>query len=189
MILGLENPEIYDDFFKSNKNSQFCEICLLRSTLSGNDEDAQRRKESGFTQASFKGLFVPKINPRTHRLSYVDIVKHTSPKRDATKTDDLMVIAARKVSNASTISTQADEESLDDIKETESKVLQRMTKPSHQDDTNSLASDILELAYTTKQRKIRIESRKRELQSKKNDIGLLAVIPCPREEPDRSNIF
>lgn len=126
MILGLDNSEAYNDFFSSvaNRDSPHCEICLLRPPFPEVEEDDQRwmHPKFRFSQSSLKGLFVPKSSANRHRLSYVDIVKHASPKANANKTEDpISSIIPRKVSNASTISTQADEEWSDESKEFESK--------------------------------------------------------------------
>jgi hypothetical protein len=189
MVLALDSSETYDGCFKSiaNRNTPPCEICLLRPPLSEENEDDQRwiDLKFRFSQASVNGLFVPKITATTHRLSYVDIVKHTSPKANALKDEDSLTPAPRKVSNASTISTQADEECSEEAKEQESKSLRSVSK-HYPDDMTSVESDFSELACTTKQRKIRMENRKKEIQAKKHDIGLLAVVHCPRDEPDRS---
>jgi hypothetical protein len=137
-----------------------------------------------------KGLFVPRTTATTQRLSYVDIVKHTSPKANAPKEEDSMAFAPRKVSNASTISTQADEECSGEAKEQESKSLRNVSKHFYCDDMSCTESDFSGLACTTKQRKNKMENRKKDNhaknQAKKHDIGLLAVIHCPRDEPDRS---
>ena len=190
MVLALDSSEAYDRCFKSiaNRDSPPCEICLVRPPLSEEDEDEQRWIDLPlrFSQASVNGLFVPKTTATTHRLSYVDIVKHTSPKANVLNEEDSMTLAPRKVSNASTISTQADEECSDEAKEQESKSPRSVSKPFCPDDMTSVESDFSELACTTKQRKIRMENRKKEIQAKKHDIGLLAVVHCPRDEPDRS---
>lgn len=190
MILGLDSSEAYDDSFRSiaNRESPPCEICLLRPPLSEENEDEQCwiDLQFRFSQASVKGLFVPKTTETTHRLSYVDIVKHTSPKAKAIKEEDSIIMSYRKVSNASTISTQADEECSEEAKEQECKSLRSVSKPFYRDDMTSVESDFSELACTTKQRKSRMENRKKEIQAKKHDIGLLSVVHCPRDEPDRS---
>lgn len=189
MVIGLDNSESYNDCFKSimNRESPQCDICLLRPPFSEDEEDDQRWSniQFRFSQASLKGLFVPKSIENTHRLSYVDIVKHASPKANKLE-DPISSIVPRKVSNASTVSTQADEEWSDSFKESESKVTQRIPKTLYHDDITSVNSEFSELACTTQQRKIRMESRKKEVQAKKHDIGLLAVVQCPSNEPDRS---
>ena len=99
-----------------------------------------------------------------------------------------MTLAPRKVSNASTVSTQADDEYSNEMKVPEPELFRSVSKQFYPDDIMSVKSDFSELACSTKQRKIRMENRKKEIQAKKLDIGLLAVVHCPRDEPDRSNI-
>jgi hypothetical protein len=192
MVLGLDDSEAYDNYFKSMANRDFsrCEICLLRPPILEDEETGQRWNDLQyrFSQASFKGLFVPKSTANPHRLSYVDIVKHNSPKASTNQKDDSTSIVPRKVSNASTVSTQADEEWFVESKESESTPSGRIPKSVYPDDITSVNSEFSELACTTQQRKIRIENRKKEIQAKKVDIGLLAIVPCPLDEPDRSKV-
>lgn len=194
MVIGLDNSESYNECFKSimNRESPQCDICFLRPPFSEDEDDDQRWSDIQFrfSQASLKGLFVPKSIENTHRLSYVDIVKHTSPKANTNKTEDpISSIVPRKVSNASTVSTQAEEEWSDTFKESESNVTERIPKKLYQDDITSVNSEFSELACTTQQRRIRMENRKKEVEAKKHDIGLLAVVQCPSNEPDRSTNF
>ena len=192
MVLGLGSSEAYDDCFKSitNRDPLPCKICLLRLSLAEEDEVDQRwiDLQFRFSQASVKGLFVPKTPAATHKLSFVDIVKHTSPRANTLKEEDSMTLAPRKVSNASTVSTQADDEYSNEMKVPEPEFFRSVSKQFYPDDIMSVKSDFSELACSTKQRKIRMENRKKEIQAKKLDIGLLAVVHCPRDEPDRSNI-
>jgi len=89
----------------------------------------------------------------------------------------------RKVSVASTASTQADDERSYNTKDS-------VRKGSYQSKTlfhhTFLSSDISELSCGSEQRKVGIENSKQEMQAKSYDNGLLAIVPCPREAPERS---
>lgn len=186
IVLGLESTESENEFLNalSKEELGISEICLLKPPASDDMEDIEPiALNIPFTIASLKGLFVPKIPNPCHKLSYVDIVKYGSPPRNAGAGETGTVIG-RKVSNASTVSTQADEELSNDTNEL--KPTSGDSKALFDENTSNLESDYSELSCTLRQRKLRMETRRKESQSKKHDNGLLAVVPCPKEEPDRS---
>jgi hypothetical protein len=174
--------------------SASCEICILRIPEVAEEDD--QNDDSGllsqFPQASFGGLFV-QYDKNQHRQTYVDVVqKHVQPTVSERKPElsPYHNLGARKVSNASTVSTQADDEWWPDVQEPErQRVLGTASKENyHADDNTSVVSDweTSDLSWSTKERRTRMETRKKDIKGKKSEIGLLAVVPCPREEPDRS---
>lgn len=190
LLLGVDSIEAYYDSLKytTSHDTTKPKICILRLPASENQDDNRGLAPgSAFSEYLIKGLFVPKDRTDQHRLSYVDIVqrqaKATSHEANSVA---LVPFGTRKISNASTVSTQAEDEWLTRTKGSERKVSCNPPKTSNQDDFMSINSDFSELACTTKQRKIRMDNRKKEVQAVKHDNGLLAQIPCPTEEPDRS---
>jgi len=191
MILGLDESDTYGSCLDAVATRDYppCEICLLRAPDSEEEEDDLHWNfiNFSFLRATLTGLFVPKFVPSPHRITYVDIVqRHVSSNVAEVKTEDSLPLPPRKVSNASTVTTQADEEISAIAPDLERATSYGARKTSHHDDLTTMNSDFLELACSTQRRKMRIESRKKEFEAKKHDIGLLAVIPCPRDEPDRS---
>ena len=190
MIFGLDDSDTYGSCLDAvaNRDCAPCEICLLRSPGSEEEDNLHGMSPNvSFLRATLTGLFVPNTIPSPHRTSYVDIVqRRVSTNATEVKTDDSSSPPPRKVSNASTVTTQADEEVSAIAQDTEHTTSYRARKTSYHDDLTTMNSDFSELACSTQRRKMRIESRKKEFEAKKHDIGLLAVIPCPREEPDRS---
>jgi len=188
MLLGLDDLDAYGTCLDAvaNRGDQPCEVCVIR--LPGDKENDLHGISSNlnFLRATLTGLFVPKSIPSPSRISYVDIVQRRVSANDVeVKTEDLSPAPPRKVSNASTATTQAEEEvstSAPDIEPTSYKA----SKASCHDHHTTRNSEFSELACTTQRRKMRIEGRKKEIDAKKHDVGLLAVIPCPRDEPDRS---
>lgn len=182
-ILGIDSPDTYKASLEtiSNRDTSPSRICLIRHSAS---DDGANDQEVGcqFQKISFDGLFVPRTKTNCSRLSYVDIVQKfsTSPPDQSEKP---ILFGARKVSNASTISTQAeDDRCVPQPKENDTSL--KSTSP---EDLASVISDYSsDLSYSTSKRKKRMESRRKEILAKKLDIGLLATVPCPREEPDRS---
>jgi hypothetical protein len=188
IIVGLDTIESENEFLSTLSLDDLgnSEICLLEPPTSDDTEDFEPLNIIiPFTTASLTGLFVPKTPSTSHKLSYVDIVKYTSPKRN-TESGETGTASARKVSNASTVSTQADDELSNATKDYELKPASGNSKPFFDEDASNLESELSELSCTLRQRKVRMESRRKESQSKKPDNGLFAVVPCPKEEPDRS---
>lgn len=191
MILGLDDSDTYGSCLDAVANRDYppCELCLLRSPDSDEEEDDLHWifLNFSFMRATLSGLFVPKFVAGPQRISYVDIVqRRVSTNATEVKTEDSSSLPPRKVSNASTVTTQADEEVSATAQDTERTTSYGARKTSYHDDLTTMDSDFSELACSTQRRKMRIEGRKKEFEAKKNDIGLLAVIPCPRDEPDRS---
>jgi len=156
---------------------------------SSNDQDLREMKaDIPISQIRIDEIFVDKAATSQPKHSYVYIVqKHGSDARTQSRVS--ATVGIRKVSNtsASSISTIAD----DDPVPHESHSLKRKppTKISPNDDLASFDSSFSDLACTTAERKLRIENRKKEIQSKWQDSGLLAIVPCPKEEPDRRISF
>lgn len=189
IVLGLDNNESETDFLNSLSQEDLgsSEICLLRSPSSDDTEDFPSTSlRIPFTTASLRGLFIPKTPTTCHKLSYVDIVKYTSPRRNA-EAGETGTIIGRKVSNSGTMSTQADDELSNDTKDYDLKPASSNSKALFDENTSNLESDFSELSCTLRQRKLRMGPRRKESQSKKHDNGLLAIVPCPKEEPDRSS--
>jgi hypothetical protein len=189
MILGLDDLEMFGTCLDAvaNRHDPPCEICAIR--LPGDEETEVLGISSNFNflRATVTGLFVPKTIPSPRRISYVDIVqRRVSADEVEVKTEDSSPLPPRKVSNASTATTQAEEEISGSAPDTELATSYKAPKQSYHDDLTTTKSEFTELACTTQRRKMRIESRKKEIEAKKYDIGLLAVISCPREEPERS---
>jgi hypothetical protein len=188
MVLGLDINEGESELLNavSQEDLGSSEIYLLTPPTSDDKEDFLSMNLSiPFTTASLRGLFVPKSPATSHKLSYVDIVKHTSPKRNA-ESGESGTLVPRKVSNASTVSTQADDEISNDTKDYDLKPAPEDSKAFFDENTSNLDSDFSELSCTLRQRKLRMETRRKEGRPKKHDNGLLAIVPCPKEEPDRS---
>jgi hypothetical protein len=190
MILGLENTEAYNECLDAilNRDSPPCQVCLLRppSVCTGDDQH-DTDLTFPFPRASIGGLFASSAMINPHRLSYVDIVQKnvTTNSHSERKEEQCPTFATRKVSNASTISTQADE-GWPDTKGWESTSFREVSKQGSREDLTSMISDFSELSCTTRQRKSRMASSKKDVQGKKHENGLLAVAQCPREEPDKS---
>jgi len=188
MILGLDASESENEFLNglSEEDLGRTKICLLNRPGSHDTEDTQPLSLNiPYTTASFKGLFVPKTLNASHKLSYVDIVKYTSPKRTAESGEAENTIG-RKVSNASTVSTQADDELSNNTKDHDLKPVSRVSRTFFDENTSNPDPDFSELSCTLRQRKLRMDTRRKESQSKKHDNELLAIVQCPKEEPDRS---
>lgn len=188
IIVGLDTIDSENEFLSTLSLDDLgnSEICLLKPPTSDDTEDFEPLNLIiPFTTASLTGLFVPKTPSTSHKLSYVDIVKYTSPKRN-TESGDTGTGSARKVSNASTVSTQADDELSNATKDYELKPTSGNSKPFFDEVTSNLESDFSELSSTLRQRKVRMEGRRKDSQPKKPDNGLFAIVPCPKEEPDRS---
>ena len=188
MVLGLAITESENEFLNglSEENLHRTKLCLLKRPGSDDSEAFQATNlKIPYTTVSLKGLFVPKTLNTSHKLSYVDIVKYTSPKRTA-ESREVGNAMGRKVSNASTVSTQADDEISNDTKDYDLKPAYRVSKAFLEQNTSNLDSDFSELSCTLRRRKVRMETRRKESQSNKHDNGLLAIVPCPKEEPDRS---
>jgi hypothetical protein len=69
------------------------------------------------------------------------------------------------------------------------KVSGSSTGSSQPDEITNLEGGLSDLSLTTRRRQSRMENRRREKarnSENKRDNGLLAVIPCPTEEPDKS---
>jgi hypothetical protein len=193
MILGLGDPDEYKSTLKPvlDRGSSTLDICLLRPPISDDDEDNpfEFDLKIPFSESSLNGLFVPKSKTSPNRLSYVDIVQKrvTSTGNEIKMEPPLSpTIGSRKVSNASSISTQAEDDWGSNIKEGEPEDAEDKHGIPYQEDLTSLDSDFSELACTTRQRKLRMDGRRKEMQAKKYENGLLAAVPCPSEEPDRS---
>lgn len=166
-------------------------ICLIRQPSSDDDANDQcvDSLNTQFEQISFDRLFVPRSKSNVNRLSYVDIVQKpsTGPPEKNEKPIVFPSLGSRKVSNASTVSTQAEDEWCTPVEEAQPKEVRKTLTNTSPEDLTSLISDYSsDLSYSTSKRKRRMESRRKEILAKKLDIGLLATIPCPREEPDRS---
>ena len=190
IIIGLDESDTSESRLDAvvNRDDHPYEICLLRLPGSEEDDDLHKMPRNlSVLKATWTGLFVPKTTPSPQRISYVDIVQRRgSTNATEVKTEDSSSLPPRKVSNASTVTTQADEEVSAIAQDTERTTSYTTRKTSYHDDLTTMDSDFTELACSTQRRKMRIESRKKEFEAKKHDIGLLAVIPCPRDEPDRS---
>ena len=191
MILGLDDSETYRECLDVTAKHDYppCEFCILRSP--GSDEQQADLQWGSlnlrFSRAALKGLFVPETVPSPQKSSYVDIVqRRISTHGIEVKTEDFLPTPPRKVSNASTISTQAEEEVYTAAQETEPTTSLKVLDAMYYDNLAAVKREFSDLACSTQQRKLRIESRKMEIEAKKIDVGLLAVIPCPREKPDRS---
>jgi hypothetical protein len=194
-MLGVDNPDAYSDRLMSaaKREAPSCDIGLIRPPVSDDEEEHQNCSNFilQFQQVSLEGLFV-KSGDIPHRSTYVDVVqKHAQPVQPLAlerkpETSPYPTVGTRKVSNASTVSTQAEE-------------LPDWSYPyesfEHEwpwdGDMASVGSEweTSELTMSTKERKIRMESRKKDAKAKKSEFGLLAVVPCPREEPDRSTPY
>jgi len=188
MVLGLDAIELENEFLHalSEEHLGRTKICLLNHPASDDTQNIQPLSLNiPYTTASLKGLFVPKTLSASHKRSYVDIVKYTSPKRTAGCGEAENAIG-RKVSNASTVSTQADDEVSNNTKDYDLKPASRVSRTFFDENTSNLDSDFSELSCTLRQRKLRMETRRKENQSKKHDNELLAMVQCPNEEPDRS---
>jgi hypothetical protein len=165
------------------------DLCLLRPPH--DDDGAQTRVvpvlQVPYSQATLRGLFVPKMSSSPTN-SYVDIARRraSSPSSDLKK-GGTSSHGPRKVSNASTATTQADPETIFSGKEDADLGSRESQQPSH--DSCSLGSDSSDLTLTTSQRKLRMEARKKDIKAKTHEDGLRAIITCPKEEPERSIPF
>lgn len=197
----MEDPLAFGDFFRSlpNRGTIPCEINFLDLPLAENIRDGRNDKvDDNSAHSTFQGLFVPqKANTET-ALSYVDVVQkpsQTTAPEKKTEPSPFKPTGIRKVSNASTVSTKADEEwrgsPWDSDKDLEIRVSEKRIKHTSHGDFETLDPDFLhsELSHSTTKRKNRIEGRRKDGLAKKIDIGLLATVPCPREEPDRSPVL
>jgi hypothetical protein len=191
VVLGIENPEAYYHTLMSieKREAPSCGVCLILPPVAPSEID-DISTNSQFPQANFDDIFV-KCCKVSHRPSYVDVVqKHVPPSALDSKPEPspLPIMGARKVSDASTVSTAADDEWYPDVQELERESIPRTSRSYYFDDQPSVSSDweTSELSCTTKERRLRMESRRKDVKSKKSEIGLLAVTPCPEEEPDRS---
>ena len=188
MIIGLDSTGSENEFLSTLSLDDLgnSEIYLLKPPTSDDTEDFEPLNLTiPYTTASLSGLFVPKTPRTSHKLSYVDIVKYTSPKRN-TESGETGTGSARKVSNASTVSTQADDELSNATKDYELKPASGTSKPFFEEATSNLESELSKLSCTLRQRKVRMDTRRKDSHSKKTDNGLFAVVQCPKEEPDRS---
>jgi hypothetical protein len=207
MILGLGDPVAFKDCLMSlaNREPTACQICLLRlplaETTALRDPSSTINLNAKVETIAFQGLFVPLNTNSGNTLSYVDVVQKLSPKNapDEKKKKQAVLAptAMRKVSNASTVSTQAEDEwtygcSSWDHDPSEQhlhlRVNEKTQKHRSQADFEGPDPDFFgsELSQSTTKRKTRMDGRRKDSLAKKIDIGLLATMPCPREEPDRS---
>src|SRR6202035_2883397 len=86
----------------------------LGETTAPGDPSSTVNLNAKVEQIAFQGLFVPPNTNSGNILSYVDVVQKVSPKNSSeekkTKRTVLAPTGIRKVSNASTVSTQAEDE-------------------------------------------------------------------------------
>jgi len=138
-----------------------------------------------FDYLTFNELFVPRSKTTSSRLSYVDIVQKPSAAVPEKSQKPIVFpsLGTRKVSNASTVSTQAED---DWCIPAAPKETAEILCTSAEDFASVVSDCSVDLSYSTSKRKKRMESRRKEILTKKLDIGLLATVKCPREEPDRS---
>jgi hypothetical protein len=207
MLLGLGDPVAFKDCLVSlaNRGPTACEICLLHlplaETTALNHPSSTVNLNAKVEQIAFQGIFVPPNTNSGNTLSYVDVVQKVSPKNSSeekkTKRTVLAPTGIRKVSNASTVSTQAEDEWTyecsawdDDPSEQHLHLTVNEKKQNHASQADFEGTDpdffVSELSHSTTKRKTRMDGRKKDSLAKKIDIGLLATMPCPREEPDRS---
>jgi hypothetical protein len=193
-ILGIDNADTYKTLLEhiSSRVNPACGVCLIRHSVAEEDLNDQEVDcfSNQFEQISFDGLFVPKSKTNSSRLSYVDIVQKlpTVAPEKIEKPIVFPLLGTRKVSSASTISTQAEDDWCIPVEDSQPKQSDAMSsKNTSPEDLTSVISDYSsDLSYSTSKRKKRMEGRRKEILAKKLDIGLLATLPCPREEPDRS---
>jgi hypothetical protein len=186
-LLGIDSTDTYKASLEAitTRSNPPCGLCLIRlSSDDANDQGVDSFNDQ-FDQLAFDGLFVPRDKTTSSRLSYVDIVQKPSAAIPEKLQKPIVFpsLGARKVSNASTVSTQAEDDWCVPAvsKETDENLC------TNAEDFASVVSDYsVDLSYSTSKRKKRMESRRKEILTKKFDIGLLATVKCPREEPDRS---
>jgi hypothetical protein len=196
-ILGLDHPDSYEASLEAlrSRTDTFGGVYLIRqSPLAGDSTDQEVDcLSSQFEQISLEGVFVSRSRTNSNRLSYVDIVQKP-PTGAGGKVEKSVVfpsLGTRKVSNASTVSTQAEDDWCIPVEETKPRpsdnMFDNILKNRSPEDLGSVISDYSsDLSHSTSKRKKRMDGRRKDTLAKKLDIGLLATIPCPSEEPDRS---
>jgi hypothetical protein len=199
VLLGVDNPDAYSDCLiaSTTRDAPSCQVCLIDSPnlLENDGLPSQCGPLSPYGQASLQGIFA-KGSTIAQKPLYVDVVHNHGPSPEVKNNSEPSVFpilgpTARKASNASSVSTQADDVFI--VEDDEHVELYRFhgNSRSYGDVDGSVVSDweTSELSYTTKERRMRMESRRKvaEIKSKKeSDTGLLAVVSCPCGEPDRS---
>jgi len=185
LILGVENPFEYGDCFEWISKHGYQKVYFLSAT--GESSNPQDLREMNlnipFCQIRIDEIFADKATTIQPKHSYVYIVQKNVSEASS-QSPLTTTIGVRKVSNtsASSISTIAED---DPALQGSLSKKKPSSKLSPNDDLTSLDSTFSELACTTSERKLRIENRKKDIQSKWQDNGLLAIVPCPKEEPDR----